>query len=74
MWRHVLYLAGVVGIALLAAILIAMVVEPRLAGAALTGRLRQLSAGVSLVLIGSCGYIMFCWLRYATGQVRRLDH
>jgi hypothetical protein len=66
MWRHLLYLACVVGTALLAAVLIALVVEPRLAGAALTGRLRQLSAGVGLVLIGSCGYGMFCWLRYAT--------
>jgi hypothetical protein len=71
MWRHLLYLVGAVGVAFLAALLIALVVEPRLAGPALTGRLRQLSALLSLVLVGGSGYIMFCWLQYAIATHRR---
>lgn len=73
MWRHVLYLLGTLGIALLAAILIALVVEPRLAGPALSGRTRQISALLSLVLVGGCGYIMFCWFQYAITAHGRLD-
>jgi hypothetical protein len=73
MWRHLLYLLGAVGVALLAAILIALVVEPRLAGSALSGRARQISALLSLVLVGGSGYIMFCWFQYAATARGRLD-
>ena len=55
MWRHVLYLVGTIGAAFLAAFLIALVVEPRLAGPALSGRSRQISALLSLVLVGGSG-------------------
>jgi len=72
MWRHLLYLVGTIGAAFLAAWLIALIAEPRLAGSALTGRLRQLSALVSLVLVGSSGYIMFHWLQYALATHGRL--
>jgi hypothetical protein len=65
MRRHLLYLLGTIGVAFLAAVLIALVVEPRLVGPALSGRLRQISALVSLALVGGTGYIMFCWLQYA---------
>ncbi len=63
MWRHLLYLVGTIGAAFLAACLIALVVEPRLAGPSLNGRLRQISALVSLVLVGGSGYVMFHWLQ-----------
>jgi len=55
MWRHVLYLVGTIGAAFLAAFLFALVVEPRLAGPALSGRSRQISALLSLVLVGGSG-------------------
>ena len=72
MWRHVLYLVGTIGAAFLAAFLIALVVEPRLAGPALSGRSRQISALLSLVLVGGSGYIMFHWLQYAITAHSRL--
>jgi hypothetical protein len=74
MWRHLLYFVATVGIALIAALLIVLVVEPRLAGNPLTGRGRQMSALMSLVLIGGCGYVMFCWLRYTAAGHGRFDH
>ena len=73
MWRHVLYLVGTIGAAFLAAWLIVLVVEPRVAGPALTGRLRQISALVSLGLVGSSGYIMFRWVQYTLAAWGRLD-
>jgi hypothetical protein len=74
MWRHLLYLVGTIGAAFLAALLITLVVEPRLAGPALSGRLRQISALVSLVLVGGSGYIMFRWLQYTFAARGHLDH
>jgi len=73
MWRHVLYLVGTIGAAFLAAFLIALVVEPRLAGSALTGHLRQISALLSLVLVGGSGYIMFNWVQYTIAAHGRVD-
>jgi hypothetical protein len=64
MWRHLLYLVGTLGTAFLAALLIALVVEPRLAGSVMNGRFRQVSALVSLVPVVGTGYVMYCWLQH----------
>jgi hypothetical protein len=73
MWRHLLYLLGTIGVALLAALLTALVVESRLAGAALSGRLRQVTALVGMMLVGGSGYIMFCWCQYILTARGHLD-
>src|SRR5690242_9212032 len=72
MRRHVLYLVGTVGAAFLAALLIAVVVDPRLVGPALSGHARQPSAILSLGLVGGSGYAMYRWLQYAISARSRL--
>jgi dolichyl-phosphate-mannose--protein O-mannosyl transferase len=63
MLRRLTYLVCTVEAALLAAILVAAVVEPGLAGPALSPRTRQFYAVGALVLIVGCCYAVFCWLR-----------
>ena len=70
MWRHLLYLVCIVEAAALAAILVALVIDPRLAGAPLTPRTRQLCDLLALVLMFGSGYAAARWLYDATVAVR----
>ena len=63
MWRHVLYLVCIVEAAALAAILVAVVVEPELIGYEPSPWVRRLCAWAALVLIVGCAYGVVGWLR-----------
>jgi hypothetical protein len=63
LWRHLLYVVCLVEAALLAAILVAMVVEPDLRGYEPSPWVRRICAWRALMLMVGCAYAVVGWLR-----------
>src|SRR5215207_1951721 len=63
MWRHVLYSVCVAEAALLAAALVAVVVQPDALGLAPSPRVRQLCGWSAVALMVGCGSALVGWLR-----------
>ena len=70
MWRQVLYAVCVAEAALLAAALVAVVIQPDLVGIAPSSGVRQLCGWGAVALMVGCGYALVGWLRsLLTGNV-----
>jgi hypothetical protein len=63
MWRHLLYLVCIVEAAVLAAVLVAAVIQPDVLGLAPSPRVRQLCGWGAVALMAGCGYALVGWLR-----------
>ena len=63
MWRHVLYAVCVVEGAFLAAVLVAVVIQPDLIGFEPSPLVRRTCAWGALALMVGCGYAVVRWLR-----------
>jgi hypothetical protein len=62
-WRHVLYAVCIGEAAVLAAVLVAAVVEPNLLGYEPSPWMRRICAWGALALMVGCTYGMVSWLR-----------
>ena len=71
MWRHVLYAVCIVEAAVLASVLVALVIDPSLAGSPLTPGTRQLCAVVALGLMLGSGYAAARWLSDVLASVHQ---
>ena len=63
MWRHLLYAVCIAEAALLAAVLVAVVIQPDLLGLAPSPWARQLCGWGAVALMVGCGYALVGWLR-----------
>ena len=70
MWRHVLYAVCIAEAALLAAALVAAVIQPDVLGLAPSPRVRQLCGWGAVALMAGCGYALVGWLRSLLAGVR----
>ena len=63
MWRHLLYAVCIAEAALLAAVLVAVEIQPDSLGLAPSPRARQLCGWGAVALMVGCGYALVAWLR-----------
>src|SRR5215204_2544285 len=62
-WRHLLYAASIAEAALLAAALVAVVIQPDVLGLAPSSGVRQFCGWGAVALMVGCGYALVAWLR-----------
>ena len=70
MWRHLLYAASIAEAALLAAALVAVVIQPDVLGLAPSSGVRQFCGWGAVALMVGCGYALVAWLRSLLTRAR----